>query len=67
MKRNRTEAHVAFEGADNLWHCALIDAFGVKQAAQARYETRGKGESGSSLRALWELREGRRIAWEGAA
>lgn len=52
-----------FEAADKAWSEELTRVFG-KDACNARYQHRGKGESGSVLRTLHEARERAREAWE---
>lgn len=54
---------IAFNDADLVWHHALIDAFG-RDAGQARYEPRGRGEDGTPLRAAYDAREAARMAWQ---
>jgi len=51
-----------FQSADDRWAEELQRKFG-KDAGQARYEPRGKGEEGSELRRLHDLREAARSAW----
>lgn len=53
-------AYAEFEKADHDWHAALVAAFG-KEAGDARYEPRGKGDNGSALEAIWMARVG---AWQ---
>lgn len=57
-------AAVAFNDADLEWHHALIAEYGEKQATSARYDERGRGEVGSSLRAIYDRRNSARKAWE---
>jgi len=51
-----------FQDADDAWSDELTRVFG-KNAGQARYEPRGKGEEGSKLRTLHDTRENARSAW----
>jgi hypothetical protein len=51
-----------FQRADDAWSDELQRIFG-KNAGQARYEPRGKGEEGSKLRSLYDAREAARVAW----
>lgn len=51
-----------FQAADDAWSEELRRVFG-KNAGQARYESRGRGEEGSKLRKLHDARESARAAW----
>lgn len=51
-----------FQAADDVWSIELQLTFG-KEAGQARYEARGRGEEGSALRAAHDAREAARNAW----
>jgi hypothetical protein len=55
-----------FQDADDAWSDELFRVFGW-QACQARYQDRGKGEAGSELRRLYELKEAARRAWYASA
>lgn len=55
-----------FQDADNAWSDELQRKFG-KQAGDARYLARGKGEEGSELRRLHDAREAARAAWHASA
>lgn len=55
-----------FQTADDAWSAELQRKFG-KDAGQARYEPRGKGEEGSQLRALHDAREATRVVWYASA
>jgi hypothetical protein len=55
-----------FQDADDAWSDMLRLCFG-KDAGQARYEPRGKGEPGTLLRQLHDERERARIAWLNSA
>ena len=55
-----------FQVADDAWGDELRRVFG-KNAGQARYETRGKGEPGSELRRLHDAREQARVTWRRSA
>jgi hypothetical protein len=52
-----------FQEADDAWSAELTKKFG-KDAGQARYELRGRGEDGSDLRRTYTAREACRVAWE---
>lgn len=58
-----TSELTVFEAADKAWSEELTRVFG-KQAGDARYRQRGKGEPGSTLRARHDARDAARIAWE---
>lgn len=51
-----------FQQADDTWSAELVRIFG-KQACNARYDGRGKGFDGSTLRQLHDAREAARVAW----
>jgi hypothetical protein len=55
-----------FQDADDAWSAELHRVFG-KQAGDARYTARGKGDEGSELRRLHDVREAARLAWEASA
>jgi hypothetical protein len=57
-----TDLLKTFQYADDAWSAELHKVFG-KDAGQARYEGRGKGEEGSKLRYLHDARETAREAW----
>ena len=56
-------AAARFRIADNDWNKELIRLF-RREACNARYEKRGRGESGSVLRQLHDVREAARVQWE---
>lgn len=69
MANNRfpyTAALKTFQDTDDTWSAELSRVFG-KEAGQARYEPRGKGQPGSLLRQLHATRERARIAWHATA
>lgn len=51
-----------FQVADDAWQVELVRVFG-KNAGQARYEVRGRGNEGSELRRLHDTREAARMRW----
>lgn len=51
-----------FQKADDAWDNELVRVFG-RNAGQARYEPRGRGDEGSTLRLLHDIREAARSAW----
>lgn len=51
MALTKKEAYEAAIAADKAWSVELIRAFGKRDAGNARYEKRGRGEEGSALRA----------------
>lgn len=55
-----------FQNADDAWSDELVRVFG-KDAGQARYEPRGKGEPNSMLRKLHDARDAARITWHNSA
>jgi hypothetical protein len=55
-----------FQEADDAWSAEITRIFG-KNACQARYEPRGKGEEGSQLRRLHNARELARATWHNSA
>lgn len=57
-----TPESLAFREADRAWQRALDAAF-PRDANQARYEARGRGEPGSPLRAAYEARMAAYDAW----
>jgi hypothetical protein len=57
-----TPARIPFLEADDAWSAELQRQFG-RNAGQARYEVRGKGEEGSELRRLHDLRMTAQAAW----
>lgn len=61
-----TAALKPFQDADDAWSAELQRVFG-KDAGQARYEPRGKGEEGSELRRLHDTRDAARAAWHATA
>lgn len=52
----RAEATRAFQAAEDVWQAELVARFG-KDAGNARYLPRGKGEPGSRLRVLHDMRQ----------
>jgi hypothetical protein len=56
-------AYVRFLDADTEWSKELLRQFG-RGAGDARYEKRGKGDQGSTLRKLHDAREDARHEWE---
>lgn len=62
---NKKARNGRFNAADAAWSAEIKRVFGEKNQ-DARYYPRGKGESGSELRRLYEARDAARIAWEGA-
>ena len=63
---NRIHAAAAkFAEADHVWGNELKRIFG-RQACNARYEKRGRGDDGSILRQLHDAREAARQTWEAA-
>lgn len=56
------EIQTAFEETDAFWQRALELEFG-NEATPARYEPRGRGADGSSLRNAHDARESARAAW----
>jgi hypothetical protein len=69
---NNTIAHMtpaivrAFQESDDFWQSALELEFG-NDAGQARYEQRGKGQPGTTLRAAADARHSAYQAWVAAA
>lgn len=64
IKINRIHLAAAkFQQADHAWSEELSHIFG-RDACNARYEKRGKGHPGSTLRTLYDAREAARITWE---
>ena len=61
-----TDKLPAFQAADDAWSAELKRVFG-KQAGDARYVARGKGEEGSELRRLHDAREAARLTWHQSA
>lgn len=61
-----TEKLKPFQDADDAWSAELHRVFG-RNAGQARYEPRGKGEPGTKLRALHDAREAARSSWHRSA
>jgi hypothetical protein len=57
-----TDALHAFQAADDAWSDQLQREFG-KNAGDARYTERGKGDEGSTLSRLHNAREEARVAW----
>lgn len=55
-----------FQVADDTWSASLRAVFG-KDAGQARYEPRGRGQPGSALRRAYQAREAARVAWYASA
>lgn len=55
-----------FQDADDAWSYELIRVFG-KDACNARYQPRGKGEPGTTLHNLHAVREAARILWHRSA
>jgi hypothetical protein len=55
-------AHKAYAEAEKLWEEALEARFG-KNAGDARYDHRGKGEEGSALRRLYDAYMAANRAW----
>jgi hypothetical protein len=55
-----------FQDADYAWTVELHRVFG-REAGQARYESRGKGEPGTTLHTLHAAREAARLAWHRSA
>jgi hypothetical protein len=55
-----------FQDADDAWSVELQRCFG-KNAGQARYEPRGKGDEGSKLRKLHDLRMIAQSTWHQSA
>lgn len=55
-----------FQIADDAWSAELKRLFG-KQAGDARYGTRGKGEEGSALRRLHDARMEAQRVWHASA
>ena len=69
MANNRfpyTDELIPFQAADDAWSNELRRIFG-KDSGQARYEPRGKGEPGSTLRVLHDARDAARIRWHNSA
>lgn len=56
-------AAARFQDADDAWGKELIRLF-RREACNARYEKRGRGEAGSVLRQLHDVREAARVKWE---
>ena len=56
-------AAATFQHADNEWQKELVRQF-RRDACNARYENRGKGEIGSALRQMHDAREFARQEWE---
>lgn len=63
--RRLTAARIAYQRADDFWGHELRNVFGA-EAGQARFERRGKGEDGTSLRFAHDQRERLRIVFEDA-
>lgn len=61
-----TDKLPAFQRADVAWGDELRRVFG-KDACNARYQPRGKGEPGTELHRLHEAREAARAAWHQSA
>jgi len=55
-----------FQAADDAWSAELHRRFG-REAGDARYGPRGKGEEGSELRRLHDAREAARAVWFASA
>ena len=55
-----------FQDADDAWSAELLRVFG-KNAGDARYGTKGKGEEGSKLRSLYEARMLAQTIWHSSA
>ena len=55
-----------FQVADDAWSAELQRIFG-KDACNARYRPRGKGEPGTTLHNLHAVREAARITWHWSA
>lgn len=55
-----------FQQADDAWSAELVRLFG-SNSGQARYEPRGRGDTGSQLRQLHDRREAARAAWHASA
>lgn len=55
-----------FQAADDAWSAELRRAFG-RNAGQARYERRGRGDDGTALRRTHDAREAARAAWHSSA
>lgn len=51
-----------FQDADDAWSAELVRVFG-NDSGTARYQPRGKGAEGSTLRKLHDAREAAREAW----
>lgn len=64
-RKSYGETYVAFHRADDEWHAELTHLFG-KDAGDARYQKRGKGQPGSRLRTLYEARTAAHAAWDTA-
>jgi hypothetical protein len=56
-------AAAVFQDADDAWSRELTRLFG-RDACNARYEKRGRGQIGSALHRLHEARECARQGWE---
>jgi len=52
-----------FQAADDAWSAELARQF-AKNAGDFRYTSRGRGDPGTPLRALYDTREAAREAWE---
>ena len=65
MRMNVREASQAFTIADDLWFLELECRFG-RDAAQARYEPRGRGSFGDKLGDLFLAFDKARRAYEAA-
>lgn len=57
------EAYDRFRDAEIAWADMLEKQFGA-DARIARYQSRGRGEEGTALRAAWTKREDARVAFE---
>ena len=60
---DKRDAEKLFREADGEWTRELVKAFG-RDAANAQYEKRGRGEFGSALRAAYEARQNAQRVWE---
>jgi hypothetical protein len=57
-----TEAHREALATDNAWQAELVKAFG-KHAGDMRYQSPGKGDPGTALRAAYEARMAAQARW----
>ncbi|MGH6718762.1 MAG: hypothetical protein ACREER_05540, partial [Alphaproteobacteria bacterium] len=59
----KIEAMAEFQAADDAWSAELGRQFG-RESGDVRYQSRGKGDVGSALRALYDAFHAKRRVWE---